>query len=701
MIALSVVLLFLLPMFPAAAQAPASDTPSAGAAGVPDEWWDVTEMDLDRDGIHDAVWMAAAGMGGGGWVDEAGTISVIVDFDHTPTDADESMLEEQVGFSVQWRYHIIDAIAGRVEVAYLDELADLPGVVLIELDGRLSMQLSEVVDLHGIPDVWAETGYTGAGSVVAIIDTGIDGNHSGLDDLDDDNSTDDPKVIGFYDAVNNPTLTNGTEVEAYDDQGHGSHCAGITAGTGAPDFEYVGVAPKAQLVGVKVLDEGGSGSFATVMAGMQWTVDHRHDFNIRAASMSLGGPGMIEWTSSEEESVNRMANEMMRYGIALFIAAGNNAVSAQIGTPGSAEDVITVGALDKDTGIAAYSSQGPTEEGRVKPNIAFVGSSVMAPEANSGTEYTSKSGTSMATPGAAGVAALMYQANPDISPFDVRNIMQETSTYRQCHYMLKNEPCVEDLVPKNRQNNVYGHGHVNAHPAVMEAANRVYGLDTSLNVTLASQVGHDDKVHVNRGESLAFTLQGEPVEVQWRTWDMRDTWMDHPTYESGEASVAVSHAMMIDRLAELPDVEIEGNHTMIIRAIRGDNASTNTVVAIHLIGAEPLVVEIESTGYGLLLALATISAILLLLVITLTVMLHRATDAGLAGLIGRPEDSGAKARGITVSGPALADLTLLDDDLIINTASMTVAELKVELAARGLAVSGLRADLVARLEADL
>ena len=147
----------------------------------------------------------------------------------------------------------------------------------------------------------------------------------------------------------------------------------------APTYEHPGMAPQAFLVGVKVLDAGGSGSFATVMAGMQWTVDHRYEFNIRAASMSLGGPGPIEWTSDEEDSVNRYANEMVRAGITMLIAAGNSFASAQIGTPGSAEDVITVGALDKNTAIAVYSSQGPTEEGRVKPNVAFVGSDVMSP----------------------------------------------------------------------------------------------------------------------------------------------------------------------------------------------------------------------------------------------------------------------------------------------------------------------------------
>ena len=496
-------------------------------------WWENTNMDENNDYIHDAIWIAAEN-NGYEYLDENNMISVIVDFDHTPTIEDELMLEENVLFEVQFRYWLIDSIAGKVNINLIPTIIELPGVVFVELDGRLEIQMNDVNEVHDVTQVWDETGYTGAGSVVAIIDTGIDSDHVGLDDIDDSNYTNDTKVIAFYDAVNYPELTNGTEIKAYDDQGHGTHCAGITAGTGAPDFQYKGVAPKAQLVGVKVLDSGGSGSFATVMAGMEWTVEKRHVFNIRAASMSLGGPGAIEWTSSEEESVNRMGNEMMREGVALFIAAGNSAFSAQIGTPGSAEDVITVGALDKNTAIAVYSSQGPTEEGRVKPNIAFVGSSVMAPDFNTGDGYTSKSGTSMATPGAAGLAALMYQANPDLSPFDIRNIMQETATYRRCDYMFANEPCAEDNIPKNRQNNVYGHGHVNSVPSVMEAANKVYELSLTLNITLASDYDMDNRVFLNQDEVVQFNVEGGATRVQWRTWDMRDNWMDLAGFDADD-----------------------------------------------------------------------------------------------------------------------------------------------------------------------
>ncbi len=589
-------------------------------------WWENTNMDENNDYIHDAIWIAAEN-NGYEYLDKNNMISVIVDFDHTPTIEDELMLEENVLFEVQFRYWLIDSIAGKVNINLIPTIIELPGVVFVELDGRLEIQMNDVNEVHDVTQVWEETGYTGAGSVVAIIDTGIDSDHVGLDDIDDSNYTNDTKVIAFYDAVNYPELTNGTEIKAYDDQGHGTHCAGITAGTGAPDFQYKGVAPKAQLVGVKVLDSGGSGSFATVMAGMEWTVEKRHVFNIRAASMSLGGPGAIEWTSSEEESVNRMGNEMMREGVALFIAAGNSAFSAQIGTPGSAEDVITVGALDKNTAIAVYSSQGPTEEGRVKPNIAFVGSSVMAPDFNTVDGYTSKSGTSMATPGAAGLAALMYQANPDLSPFDIRNIMQETATYRRCDYMFANEPCAEDNIPKNRQNNVYGHGHVNSVPSVMEAANKVYELSLTLNITLASDYDMDNRVFLNQDEVVQFNVEGGATRVQWRTWDMRDNWMDLAGFDADDTTFTVTHSLLVDRLQYLPNNTVEGDQVLLVRAITNEKSSTNLAVDIHIIGDEKISSEDSSSSNNVIL-IGILSVLVLILFAGLTIATMKLKETG-------------------------------------------------------------------------
>jgi len=382
------------------------------------------------------------------------------------------------------------------------------------------------------------------------------------------------------------------------------------------------MAPQAHLVGVKVLDAGGSGSFAGVMAGMQWTIDTMHQYNTRIASMSLGGPGAIEWTSSEEDSVNRQANEMVRAGIALYIAAGNSFVSAQIGTPGSAEDVITVGALDKDTSIAIYSSQGPTEEGRVKPNIAYMGSSIMSVAYNTGDQYTAMSGTSMATPGAAGVGALMLQANPDLSPFDIRNIMQETATYRQCHYMGANEPCAEDLIPKNRQNNVYGHGHVNSLEAVLEAAqyNQQYTFNSNITLSVPENGFTDGSIMLGPGSVIEINLNQGIDTVQWMSNDLRDSWSNIHSYDH-ESSVFLTYEDIVHELEHLPGTVLHGNHTLSVRGLEGTTSSP--LISIDITLTEEILVATtsdETSSLNYVIYGSVFAAIILSIVLVIAFM---------------------------------------------------------------------------------
>ena len=578
-------------------------------------WWTETTVDRNHNKIGDMVELH---MDNPIFLDDENTLPLIIDYHYTPGEEEIGVLERTVDYEHQFILHGIDALAGRVPVNELLTLRDIPGVVMIELDGILTIANNDARIGHGVDVTFAETGYDGSGTTVAIIDTGLDGNHTSLDDQDDDPTTDDPKILGFYDAVNSPDDTSGN-IFPYDDQGHGSHCGGTTAGTGAPTYEHPGMAPQAHLVGVKVLDAGGSGSFAGVMAGMQWTIDTMHQYNTRIASMSLGGPGAIEWTSSEEDSVNRQANAMVRAGIALYIAAGNNAVSAQIGTPGSAEDVITVGALDKDTSIAVYSSQGPTEEGRVKPNIAYMGSSIMSVAYNSGDQYTAMSGTSMATPGAAGVGALMLQANPNLSPFDIRNIMQETATYRQCHYMGANEPCAEDLIPKNRQNNVYGHGHVNSLEAVLEAAeyNQQYTFNPNVTLTVTDNVLTDGNILIGPGSLVKVDLSERVDTVQWMSNDLRDSWSNIHSYDGGN-SVVLNYDMIVEELEHLPGIILHSNHTLSLRGLDGTTSSPLVSVDITLT-EEVIVATSEETAsslnyvvYGSVFAAIILSIVLLI-----------------------------------------------------------------------------------------
>ncbi|RJV00925.1 MAG: hypothetical protein DWC06_04450 [Candidatus Poseidoniales archaeon] len=604
--------ILLAPLAVAAVPVSASDNDEE----IPQGWWTETTVDRNQNKIGDMVELH---MDNPIFLDAQNTLPLIIDFYYTPGHDEIEMLEKNVDYQHQFILHGIDALAGRVPVTELLTLRDLPGVVMIELDGILTIANADARAGHGVDTAFLETGYDGSGSTVAIIDTGLDGNHTSLDDQDDDPTTYDPKIIGFYDPVNNPGNTNGTDF-AYDDQGHGSHCGGTTAGTGAPTYEHPGMAPQAHLVGVKVLDAGGSGSFATVMAGMQWTIDTMHQYNTRAASMSLGGPGAIEWTSSEEDSVNRQANEMMRSGIALFIAAGNSAVSAQIGTPGSAEDAITVGALDKDTSIAIYSSQGPTEEGKIKPNIAYMGSNIMSVEANSIDQYVGFSGTSMATPGAAGVGALMLQANPDLSPFDIRNILQEQATYRQCHYMFANEACPEDLIPKNRQNNVYGHGHVNALESVLEAAeyNQVWSFNSNISLVLTNQLNSNRNVELGPGDSIVVELSQGVDTVQWMSNDLRDSWSNIHSYDH-EMKVTLDYEDIVHELEHLPGIELLGNHTLSMRGIEGTSSSPLISIDIMLTDKSS-VDESESSSSDLILYGSVIAAILLTIILVASIL---------------------------------------------------------------------------------
>ncbi len=606
---------------------------STGEVQTDENWWERTNMDRNNNKIAD---MVEKYHNHELFLDAANTLPIIVDFDHEPTEQDVAMLEREVGYVHEWDLPLIHAVAGRIPHSMILETTSLPGVVMLELDGILQVQNGDAAVVHEVDLAQQQTGYDGSGVTVAVIDTGIDSLHVGLDDLDDDNSTHDPKVIAFYDPVNNPDKTNGTEIQAYDDQGHGTHCAGTVAGTGAPTYEHPGMAPQAYLVGVKVLDAGGSGSFSVVMAGMQWTVDYRYEYNIRAASMSLGGPGPIEWTSDEEDSVNRFANEMVRAGISMLIAAGNSAGPGTIGTPGSAEDVITVGALNKNTAIAEYSSEGPTEEARVKPNIAFVGSDVMSTQHNSGDGYVAFSGTSMATPGVAGTVALMLQANPDLSPFDVRNILQETATYRECHYMGANQPCAEDLIPKNRQNNVYGHGHVEALGAVMEAAQRDYQLDTSIAVSLSTQVGIDDRIHLMPGDALEMQLNGSVDTVQWRSNHLRHDWVNIETFMPGENTASLDLASIVKQLSSLPGITVEGNHTLSMRALvanesGGHRASSLISTNVMLMDTANAMTSTEPSEslFGDVPGWVAPAILLLLLAIVITgmIVLNRADNA--------------------------------------------------------------------------
>lgn len=248
--------------------------------------------------------------------------------------------------------------------------------------------------------------------VVAVIDTGIDGNHVDLDG---------GQIIGWKDYVNNQS-------SPYDDEGHGTHCAGIIAGQGDGNSIYEGVAKGTALVGIKALDNQGSGSMSDVTAAIDWCVTNKDVYGIDIISMSLSADGSSDGT----DACSVAANNAVDNGIVVVVAAGNEGSSKYtIGSPSAAEKAITVAAM-ADVGelgfnLAYFSSRGPTADERIKPDISAPGWDITAPKANTTNSYVAKSGTSMATPFTAGTISLMLDADTTLTPTQVKNIISTTA----------------------------------------------------------------------------------------------------------------------------------------------------------------------------------------------------------------------------------------------------------------------------------
>ena len=311
--------------------------------------------------------------------------------------------------------------------------AEIPPKEILKIARKGTLAIIPDGDMHAYLDVASQVvgantintkGFTGKGVTVAVIDTGI-APHKDLSDV----KTGQSRIIGFKDFVNGKT-------EPYDDNGHGTHCAGDVGANGASSSgKNVGPAPDASLVGVKVLSGSGSGSFSNIIQGIQWVVENKDKFNppIRVVSMSLGGTAT---KPSDDDPVCQAVEAAKNKGLVVLIAAGNSGPTPKtIGSPAIEPSIITVGSFNdrgtvdrKDDDMSRYSSIGPTIDGLVKPDIVSPGQNITSLRPGGG--YTTMSGTSMATPVAAGLVADMLEANPSLTPDKVKEILMGTAEDR-------------------------------------------------------------------------------------------------------------------------------------------------------------------------------------------------------------------------------------------------------------------------------
>jgi serine protease AprX len=309
----------------------------------------------------------------------------------------------------------------------------------------------------GLGDVLspAEGGPAGDGVTVAVLDSGVATNT----DLAVS------RIVGWKDFVNGqPT--------PYDDAGHGTYVAGLIAGDGTASLplgnggfatvQFRGVAPAADIVGIKVLDEVGQGRSSMLIAGIAWAIAHQSDYNIRVLNISIGGNPVASFT---RDPVTQAVEAAWRHGITVVCAAGNEGDfgSGGILSPGNDPFVITVGATDTlqnadvtDDSVAAYSSVGPTLFDEVaKPDLVAPGNRLISlrtqgsyidtsfPEnvipvadyfrppvpAETVSNYLMLSGTSTSAPVVAGAAALLIGADPSLTPDDVKVRLMRTADH--------------------------------------------------------------------------------------------------------------------------------------------------------------------------------------------------------------------------------------------------------------------------------
>ena len=392
-----------------------------------------------------------------------------------------------------WIYNGINCYATKEVIDLLSYLDDILVIGFDKLENLLpyhessfpaddggSRELAYNVTKVNAHQVWSELGYTGEGVIVAVFDTGVNYNHNDLKTHMWTHPDYPYHGWNFANGNNNPMDDHNYQGS----RGHGTHCAGTVAGNGTSGSQ-TGMAPDATIMALKVLNHQGGGEPSNVCNAMEFGVLHgAHVF-----SMSIG------WASPSPTTRLLFRNAMVNVlaaGVVAAVAAGNEGqylswypIPQNVRTPGDCPPpwlhpnqtttggisaVVCVGATNETDNIAAFSSRGPVSwqtisgyvdypynpgMGLIRPDLCAPGEYVKSCDNLNNSGYQTMSGTSMATPGVAGVMALMLSKNPNLTPAEICEILETTAVH------LPN--------PTSPKGNTYGSGRINAFEAVSTA----------------------------------------------------------------------------------------------------------------------------------------------------------------------------------------------------------------------------------------
>lgn len=336
-------------------------------------------------------------------------VPVIVQFNNNASNLKKNI--NNLSNSIKSNLPLIDGFAGLMSTETIYRIVGSPEVDYISFDSKVYTLLdiaTPTMDAYFPHD----KGYEGKGITVAVIDTGVAPHY----DLTKPTN----RIIGFKDLVNNKDTP-------YDDNGHGTHVAGIIAGNGfSSNGKYMGVAPKANILGIKALDQYGGGSSSDIIAAISYIIETKDRYNTKIINLSLGTPAN---NSCDKDPICKAVDAAVKAGLIVITAAGNSGpAEGTILSPGISKNAITVGAVDdkrtidpSDDTIAPFSSRGPTMEGIMKPDIVAPGVNIKSLSNIKLDNYSSLSGTSMATPLVSGSVALLFNKHGNLSPQELKD----------------------------------------------------------------------------------------------------------------------------------------------------------------------------------------------------------------------------------------------------------------------------------------
>ena len=583
----------------------------------PGPWWTWTSLDSDRNGIHDSLQTAS------------GPVNIGLSYDGRVTDSNRLDLA-RMGHEIHLDLPSVNAVLiGDVDASDVHALSQLEGVVMVERYGSLvfygDIQTPAVKASNSTEypvGAW-DLGVSGHGVNIALTDTGVDNEHPGLSG----------KFVAGYDAVcymhTDPQclLAGGREEDGSfdpdDGNQHGTACMGMASATGieadGSQSNYYGSAPNASLVDVRIGTDVGAGPFEnylleqefyeSAMNGLQWIIDHRDDawpgvdeanYGIDIISLSWGITSHEDGESDGSDMHSRILDDAMLAGVTVSNAAGNSgpdndglsgmSASSLSITVAATDDLNTVN-RDDDT-IASYSSRGPRRDNgdgnpvnELIPELSAPGTNIIQAEGcvssggcnnflggdASDNTYTGRgSGTSYATPAVTGVVALVIEANGQLSPLQIKEVLKQTSE-------RMGEPSAPEVDPYwNRE---FGYGMVDAHAAVALAQHiaetgQTDSLDVSLQNHLLNLVDSNGTINVT---GHAWGQMGSVDRVEFRIDG--GEWHE-ATYSAAPAEIGAltpfSWHVILD-----PTKLGEGPHQIEVRAVSGESHSLPVLATAH------------------------------------------------------------------------------------------------------------------------